>query len=862
MSQQNKKKPQTQANTREDLQQQEKLQAVVILDSYSNNFLPFSSHRAECLLPFPGGKTLLDNNMEYLIENGVEEIILFCTKHHQQINKHIEERKWRRLVEIHFFYNFQCKSLGDAMREIDAKGVIRSNFVLLTATSIISNLKLKDHLETHKQTCKMDKNAVMTIMCLKSENDLQAHSLNEHSAQYNPLIIHNSNNRVVHYEYLIQTESSNSTDKKGKYISMPSEFIQVAYKSNRTSSIQEAVDKANAKLKLSNEMSTLNATSGFQGDAFETLNQLKAIQQRTDLLETHIYLCNPYVLHGFTDNFDFVTMSDFVRGLLNEEEVSGYTVYIDMLKLYFGSHFSMIYDLNSYYYETMRILQRTDLILDFGTFCNYRKLLDKINVHISKTGTHLASNSSCKRNVFIEANCKLGENTHLVNCYIGANCVIGKNVKLSNSIIWSNTRIGDGTQLNAAFLGSNVRVGSSCRFVENVLFSDDCHVKNNSNLNERGVFVRRESTKEQKLRDHQPMSPTDSLNNVNEDNYVKLILGNNIYLNEDDDEDEDEFDLEGHEFMNNEEDDEDNQSVNSDAKHFGDTSLNQHFYVWKFKVGKEQLSAVPTREQPQIEYMDDEDLHEKDTYSSTSSSDYESSEEEEEEDGSDGENKVDTKTTTANSQKPITDDKLHEDTDIFYSEVIDLLKRGLKDNFDQNNVILEINSSKHANNIQIDDVSYYVAKALFHLPFVLNDTSQQPLDYLSLIKGYAEKFGVVLKNYFTKTKQSQIMFLNCLQDFFVENKALISDALYVKVLHALYNDYEFLSENVIVEWYTNQKSVLQLKDQQTSTSDAKQQALIQSIENKKHLIHKLQQFIDWLEESEEDEDDEEEEEDD
>jgi translation initiation factor eIF-2B subunit epsilon len=102
------------------IQQQEKLQALVLLDSYSNKLEPFRSTRAECLIPFVGGKTLLDNNIEYLIENQVEEIYLFCTRHHKQIKEHIEERKWRQNhgVEIHFLYNFKCQSLGDAMREI------------------------------------------------------------------------------------------------------------------------------------------------------------------------------------------------------------------------------------------------------------------------------------------------------------------------------------------------------------------------------------------------------------------------------------------------------------------------------------------------------------------------------------------------------------------------------------------------------------------------------------------------------------------------------------------------------------------------------------------------------------------------
>ena len=147
MSTQNKKKP-AQANNAENLQE-DKLQAIVLLDSYTHNFEPFSSTRAECLMPFIGGRCLLDNNIEYLMENEVKEIYLFCTKHHQQIKEYIEEKKWREQVDLHFLYNFKCQSLGDAMREIEAKGLIRSNFILVNvyfvifATLVLKHVTLK-----------------------------------------------------------------------------------------------------------------------------------------------------------------------------------------------------------------------------------------------------------------------------------------------------------------------------------------------------------------------------------------------------------------------------------------------------------------------------------------------------------------------------------------------------------------------------------------------------------------------------------------------------------------------------------------------------------------------------------------------
>lgn len=48
--------------------------------------------------------------------------------------------------------------------------------------------------------------------------------------------------------------------------------------------------------------------------------------------DTHIAICSPSVLPLFSDNFDFQTKDDFVRGLLMNEEILGSTVYCHILK--------------------------------------------------------------------------------------------------------------------------------------------------------------------------------------------------------------------------------------------------------------------------------------------------------------------------------------------------------------------------------------------------------------------------------------------------------------------------------------------------------------------------------------------------
>jgi hypothetical protein len=46
--------------------------------------------------------------------------------------------------------NEDCRSLGDAMRDLDAKGLLRSDFILISTGDTISNVNLLPILEQHK----------------------------------------------------------------------------------------------------------------------------------------------------------------------------------------------------------------------------------------------------------------------------------------------------------------------------------------------------------------------------------------------------------------------------------------------------------------------------------------------------------------------------------------------------------------------------------------------------------------------------------------------------------------------------------------------------------------------------------------
>ena len=61
----------------------------------------------------------------------------------------------------------ELRSMGDALRDLDAKQLLQSDFILMSA-GLISNINLASILETHRQRKLTDKNSIMTVLCKKA----------------------------------------------------------------------------------------------------------------------------------------------------------------------------------------------------------------------------------------------------------------------------------------------------------------------------------------------------------------------------------------------------------------------------------------------------------------------------------------------------------------------------------------------------------------------------------------------------------------------------------------------------------------------------------------------------------------------
>lgn len=65
-------------------------------------------------------------------------------------SKSIEDAvNWSLTMKVNVIVSESCRSFGDCLRDLDAKGLIRGDFVLLEA-GVVSNIKLMPLIKKHK----------------------------------------------------------------------------------------------------------------------------------------------------------------------------------------------------------------------------------------------------------------------------------------------------------------------------------------------------------------------------------------------------------------------------------------------------------------------------------------------------------------------------------------------------------------------------------------------------------------------------------------------------------------------------------------------------------------------------------------
>ncbi|EPQ28062.1 uncharacterized protein PFL1_04389 [Pseudozyma flocculosa PF-1] len=251
--------------------QQEPLQAVVLADAFSRRLDPLTADRPACLLPICN-VALLDWTLENLALAGVDEAFILASRHADQIKRHIASNPLAA-PKLTVIATPDAQSIGDVMRELDTKQVIRSDFVLVHSDSV-ANLDLASVVAAHKHRRRREKDAIMTICAMPAGR----HSRTRPPGDLSLFFLEPTTSQLLHYAPVRAVPRLRST-------TLPLELF---------------------------DSDAPATTSGGSNGA--------EVDVRNDLVDCGIDVCSVDVPPLFSENFDYQTLRrDFVLGILTSD---------------------------------------------------------------------------------------------------------------------------------------------------------------------------------------------------------------------------------------------------------------------------------------------------------------------------------------------------------------------------------------------------------------------------------------------------------------------------------------------------------------------------------------------------------------
>ncbi|GFR60650.1 translation initiation factor eIF-2B subunit epsilon [Elysia marginata] len=392
--------PKAKKQQNENLKQEQILQAVIIADTFNVRFGPVTLKKPRALLPLVN-VPLIDYTLEALAASKVQEVFVFCCHLGEQIREYIRKSKWQdgrsSSMRVVTLLSDSCISVGDALREIDAKSLIRNDFLLIIG-NLVANVDLSLVVEEHKQrTQGKDKSSMMTLLFKTAQPGHRARCREDEMF----LLEEGITKRLLYFQ--------KSPDQRK--FPIPKDIL------------------------LDHE----------------------DVIVHNDLMDCHVCVCSPIVPTLFTDNFDYQTVDSFVKGILINEEIMGNKIHMSIIQDKYAARVS---NLQTYDAISKDVICRwtKPLVPDMFGSCHEKRIKNgRHNVYCSEDVTMLRG-STLVNNVVVGGGTFIGSGAVISQSVIGQNCRIGENVRIQNSYLFDNVTIEDNCEVDTSLLCSGVHV--------------------------------------------------------------------------------------------------------------------------------------------------------------------------------------------------------------------------------------------------------------------------------------------------------------------------------------------------------------------------------------------------------------------
>jgi translation initiation factor eIF-2B subunit epsilon len=389
-------------------EKEEVLQAVVVADTFENKFEPFTLERPRCLLPL-ANTPIIEYTLDFLAQCGVQEIFFSAGSRTEQVEKYIDESKWRLKTspfKKFIFLKSAAASVGDVMRDLDQKGLVAGDFLVVSG-DVVSNIPISEAMARHKARRQKDKNAIMTMLL----REIGPHQRSSERPVTPTFVIDPTKNRCLHYEE-----------------SRPGQAADLEFDPDLLSQAE--------------------------------------LEIRQDLIDCRIDICTPEMLSLWSDNFDNQSpRKDFLHGVLKDYELNGKTIHTHIVDDHFASRVS---DLRAYDTLSREIASRWTFPACPDADAKYKF---SRQAFYQEDGVILARSCRVKSGSIIGRETSIGSRSVIQGSVIGRYCQIGRNVQIRDAYIWDHAVIEDDVKILRAIIADEAVIGKGCSVRDGSLIS-------------------------------------------------------------------------------------------------------------------------------------------------------------------------------------------------------------------------------------------------------------------------------------------------------------------------------------------------------------------------------------------------------
>uniref|UniRef100_A0A1J3HTX4 Translation initiation factor eIF2B subunit epsilon n=1 Tax=Noccaea caerulescens TaxID=107243 RepID=A0A1J3HTX4_NOCCA len=397
----------------------QRLQAILLADSFTTKFRPVTLERPKVLLPLVN-VPMIDYTLAWLEFAGIEEVFVFCCAHSTQIIDYLDNSEWHSHpnLSVRTIESQKSISAGDALRYIYEQQAetsqIQGDFVLVSGDTV-SNMPLADLIQQHRERKKKDEKAIMTMVIKKSKPSPITHQSRLGTDQLF-IAVDPKTKQLLHYE-------------------------------------EDKIDHARGSVCLDKSL----------------LENNPSVLLYNDMQDCYIDICSPEVLSLFEDNFDYQHLRrHFVKGVL-VDDIMGYKIFTHEIH---SSYAARMDNFRSYDTVSKDIIQRwTFPYVPDINFSGNRPL------KLGRQGIYRASDVIQSRSAdvgpstVIGYGTKIGDGDRILNSVIGNGCSIGSNVVIEGSYIWNNVVIEDGCKIRNAIVCDGVKIRAGAVLQPGVVLS-------------------------------------------------------------------------------------------------------------------------------------------------------------------------------------------------------------------------------------------------------------------------------------------------------------------------------------------------------------------------------------------------------